>query len=176
MSEVIETVSSSDPIPTAGQVHYLPHRPVIRNDKTTTKVRCVYDACSKTTGPSLNDCLHPGPSLTESLFGVLLRFSTYRIAFISNIQKAFLQILLSEEHQGFVRFLWFADLNNINCNNLNDAKVAIYRICRVLFEVTSSPFLLSAVIIEHFQKFPDKKFVTQLLKSLYIDDLCSGGG
>ena len=130
--------------------------------KTTTKVRCVYDASSKTTGPSLNDCLHPVPSLTESLFGVLLRFRTYRIAFILDILRAFLQILLSEEHQDFARFLWFADLDNINCNNLNVAKVAIYRICRVLFGVTSSPFLLSAVIIEHLQKFPGK-------------NLCSGG-
>ena len=30
-----------------GEVHYLPHYSVIRDDKTTTKVRIVFDASSK---------------------------------------------------------------------------------------------------------------------------------
>ena len=34
-----------------GQVHYLPHRPVIRNDKDTTKIRAVFDASCKVNGP-----------------------------------------------------------------------------------------------------------------------------
>ena len=64
---VLETLSA------AGQVHYLPHRPVLKESKTT-KVRMVFDASSNVTRPSLNDCLYPGPSLCESLFGGLLRF------------------------------------------------------------------------------------------------------
>ena len=36
--------------------HYLPHRPVIREDKETTKTRIVFDASckSRVEGPSLN--------------------------------------------------------------------------------------------------------------------------
>ena len=61
-----------------GQDHHLPHRPVIK-DRKTTKVRMVYNVSSNATGPSLNDCLYPGPTLCESLFGVLLRFHINRI-------------------------------------------------------------------------------------------------
>ena len=44
-----------------GDVHYLPHHPIVREDKQTTKVRIVYDAFAKFTGPALNDCLYAGP-------------------------------------------------------------------------------------------------------------------
>ena len=54
-AKLIEPVLETDSI-SPGQVHYLPHRPVIKDSKTT-KVRMVYDASSNATGPSLNDCL-----------------------------------------------------------------------------------------------------------------------
>ena len=74
----------------------------------------VYDASSNATDPSLNDsddCLYPNPALFKSLFGVLLRFRINRIAFISVAQKAFSQILLQSRDKGFVRFIWFKDLD-----------------------------------------------------------------
>ena len=47
-----------------GNVHYLPHREVVRTDKNTTKVRVVYDVSAKSAGTSLNDCLYAGLPLT----------------------------------------------------------------------------------------------------------------
>lgn len=47
---------------------YLPHHAVIREDKTTTKVRVVYDAsCKGFNGVSLNDTLLIGPKLKPEL-------------------------------------------------------------------------------------------------------------
>ena len=45
--------------------HYLPHHPVVREDKSITKLRIVYDASARTSGPSLNDCLYAGPKFNR---------------------------------------------------------------------------------------------------------------
>ena len=100
--------------PQVGQVRYLPHCPVIRNDKQTSKVRIVYDASSKIGNiSSLDDCLLPGPLLTESLFGVLIRSCLHRYVFSADIEKTFLEILLDESYRDFVRFLYFRDLHDL---------------------------------------------------------------
>ena len=88
-----------------GNIHYLPHRPVIKDDRVTSKVRIVFDASSKIEGPSVNDCLHPGRSLTEPLFSVFLRFRANKINFIADIEKAFSQISLKPEHRDCAIFV-----------------------------------------------------------------------
>ena len=47
--------------PTSSIVHYLPHHAVVRTDKATTRLRVVYDASARSSGPSVIDCLHKGP-------------------------------------------------------------------------------------------------------------------
>ena len=81
-----------DQIPPPGDVHYLPHRTVVRLDRDTTKVRVVYDASSKVFGPSFNDCLHIGPSLNPLLFDILLRFRVHEVSLTADIEKAFFNI------------------------------------------------------------------------------------
>ena len=49
-----------------GENHYIPHHPVIRDDKTTTKIRTVFDTSSRGNEPSLNDCLYKGRHLTAN--------------------------------------------------------------------------------------------------------------
>nr|XP_047139071.1 uncharacterized protein LOC100199492 [Hydra vulgaris] len=123
-NNIIERVSESDIFKEPGCVHYLPHRPVIRKDKDTTKIRAVFDASCSTTGPSLNDCLYSGPNLLSKIFDILLKF----------------------------RFL------------------------RVVFGLTSSPFLLNATLKHHLNKYikHDEKFIERLIDDLYVDDIASG--
>ena len=73
-----------------GATHYLPRRPVIREDKQTTKTGIVFDAgCnSRVEGPSLNDILESGPSLTPLLTDVLLRFPSFNYVLVADIEKA----------------------------------------------------------------------------------------
>ena len=87
-------------------VFYLPHHAVVREQKTSTKVRPVFDGSAKDkNGKSLNDLLDPGPSLLPLLIALLLRFRLYAVAFSGDITKAFLQVLLKEDDRDFVRFL-----------------------------------------------------------------------
>ena len=53
---------------------FLPHFPVIKEDRTTTKVRIVYDAAAKDEGKCLNDAILSGPKLQQDLVDVLIRF------------------------------------------------------------------------------------------------------
>ena len=168
-SGVVELVPQ-DEIPQPGNVHYLPHRGVVRLDRDTTKIRVVYDASSKVFGPSLNDCLHVGPSLNPLLFDILLRFRVHEVAITADIEKAFLNIEIDPEHRNFVRFLWVDDVNKQN------PEVMVLRFARVVFGVNSSPFILNATIRHHVNTcLPvDSVLSRELLKSLYVDDYVSG--
>ncbi|KAK3732474.1 hypothetical protein QZH41_003783 [Actinostola sp. cb2023] len=155
---------------TPGIVHYLPHREVIRMDKETTKLRIVYDASAHSTGPSLNDCLYAGPSLSPLIFDILVRFRLNKIGMIADIEKAFLNISIKPEHRDYLRFLWVDDPFSDN------AMLKHLRFTRVVFGVTSSPFILNATIRHHLNHYTetDPQFVKELLRSLYVDDYASG--
>ena len=122
---VIEKVGS---IGIPGKVKYLPHQAVIRDDHSSTKLRVVFDASSKTIGSSLNDTLYKEPCLTPLLFDVLIRFRFNPIGIIVDTEKAFLQILVADYHCNFLRFLWFDDIFK------DIPQVLKYRFCRVYLE------------------------------------------
>ncbi|XP_065678212.1 uncharacterized protein LOC124818127 [Hydra vulgaris] len=101
-NNIIEKVSESDIFKEPGCVHYLPHKPVIRRDKDTTKIRAVFYASYSTTGPSLNDCLNSGPNLLPKIFDILLKFRFNAIGIIADIKQAFLNIEISPEHRDYL--------------------------------------------------------------------------
>ena len=96
-------MSPKDP----GKVHYLFRRPVLHEDKKTTKIRAVFDASCASNGPSSsNDCLYAGPNLLAKIFDILLRFQLDYIGILADIKQVFLNVGLFPEHQMFLRFLW----------------------------------------------------------------------
>ncbi|GFW70093.1 uncharacterized protein TNCV_2215461 [Trichonephila clavipes] len=86
-------------------IFYLPHRAVIRTDKTTSKLRIVFDASSHAKSQlSLNDCLHTGLNFIPNLFFLLIKFRVNPIAFVADIKMAFLMIEIDESERDFTRF------------------------------------------------------------------------
>ena len=59
-----------------GNTWYLPHHGVFHPQKKD-KIRVVFDAAAMQEGVSLDNQLHQGPDLTNSLLGFLLRFRQY---------------------------------------------------------------------------------------------------
>ena len=151
--------------------HYFPHRPVIKESSSTTKVRPVFDASAhEKNKPSLNACLAKGTNLIELIPSVLTRFREKKIGLVSDIKKAFLQISVCEKDRNFLRFLWHTDGPDM------EPKVLRHR--RVVFGVTCSPFLLGAVIEFHLDKAPiELKDTGELLKkSFYVDNCVTSVG
>ena len=151
-------------------IHYLPHHAIIRTDKQTTKLRIVYDASARDNGPSLNDCLFSGPKFDQSILDILLRFRTYKIALIADIEKAFLMVSVQEEDRNALRFLWVDDVQK------SPPIIEEMRFTRVVFGVSASPFLLNATINHHLERYRDKypNLVDTLLHSMYVDDVTCG--
>ena len=65
-----------------GPSWYLPHLPVVREGKETTKVRIVCDSAARYGGVSLNDTMLPGPNLQQDVFDMLLRFRSNPVALV----------------------------------------------------------------------------------------------
>ncbi|XP_045483297.1 uncharacterized protein LOC123688706 [Harmonia axyridis] len=69
---IIEEVPVSD---LQNQGHYLPHRHVVKENSTTTKIRPVYEASAKEKSqPSLNQCLEKCINLIELIPSILIKF------------------------------------------------------------------------------------------------------
>ena len=167
---IVEAVDPSDAGP-IGATHYLPHHAVIREDKLTTKLRIVYDASARSSGPSLNDCLYAGPTFSQNILDILLRFCLFRVAVTADVEKAFLMVSVAEEDRNALRFLWVEDIK------AQLPRLAVMRFTRVVFGVSASPFLLNATIRKHVEGYRDGdySFVEKFNRSIYVDDLTFGG-
>ena len=56
----------------AGQISYIPFKEIICRNKSTTRLRVVYDASATINKISLNQCLHTSPLLLPKITDMLL--------------------------------------------------------------------------------------------------------
>ena len=153
-----------------GVEFYIPHKPIVKENAETTKLRIVYDASAKAHADdvSLNDCLNPGPVLQNKMWNVLVRSRAHPVAVNGDLKKAFLQVRVKEKDRDALRFHWQPG---------EHSELETLRFARVMFGLTSSPFLLGGVIEQHLDNWESRmpEAVAELRKSLYVDDLLSGG-
>ncbi|XP_064488356.1 uncharacterized protein LOC135400454 [Ornithodoros turicata] len=154
--------------------YYMPHQAVVREASSTTKLRVVFDASSHAPRSlSLNDNLQSGPNLTADLVALLLNFRQHNGALVADMEKAFLQIQVKESDRDSLRFLWY---DHIPRPQEDTPNIVTFRMKRVPFGTTSSPFLFAATLKHHFEnmahKFPRSSKL--LSESMYVDDLLTG--
>lgn len=148
--------------------YHLPHHAVIKEDSSTTKLRVVFDASSRTSnGISLNEALLIGPVLQDSLYDLLVRWRTPRIVLKADIAKMYRQVLIAEQHQPFQKIIW----KNSPAEPLQD-----YQLRTVTFGTAAAPYLaiktLQQVANDSADQFPIG--AAMIKNDFYVDDLLSG--
>ena len=78
---------------------WVPHRPVIREDSVSSKIRPVFNCSLKTKRqlPSINEAAYPGVDLMNSLVQLLISFRPHKFSLLADVKQAFLQIKLKKE-------------------------------------------------------------------------------
>ena len=100
-------------------------------DKSTRKVRIVFDDATKCDGISLNDMIHAGPKLQQDLFNVLVRFRRNPVGVTCDIKEMYLQIEIKEQYQSHLQLFW----RDLDPNREPD----VFEFSRVVFGKNSAP-------------------------------------
>ena len=151
---------------TSSLCYYLPHHCVFK-DSTTTKLRVVFDASSKSpNGNSLNDCLLLGPRLQDDVFDILIRFRLHQFALSADVAKMYRQVALDESDRDFQRILWRDYVTD---------QIRESRMTRVTYGVASSSYHSTRALQESGKNHgPNPNKVNVILNDFWVDDLLSG--
>ena len=154
----IEEITDLDDI-NREDCNYIPYFPVVRPDRSSTKVRIVFDAAAKNRDKqSLNSQIEKGPNRLQDLFGILLRFRQYDIAITADISEMFLQCRLNDEDRRYHRFWWNGK---------------IWQWTRVLFGNLASPDISQKVLEFNAELFKEEYPVAAkaVKRNMYMDDV-----
>ena len=133
-------------------------------DKTSTKVRIVFDCSAKMDGVSLSDVIYAGPKLQQELFDVLIRFRRNPIALACDVKEMYLQVEIKEKDRPMFRILWR------DCDDGRDPD--IFEFNRVVFGKNAAPMECQFVAQENARRHENlyPMAAETVLKSTYMDD------
>ena len=129
--------------PTGSHVFYMPYKPVVREEATTTKVRIVLDTSAKPhpLANSFNECMNTGPTLQPLFCDIMIRARISTHLLLVALKKAFLQVRIKQEDRDTFRFLF----------NINGREEHL-GFARVPFGAEAIPFMLGATQQHHFNQ------------------------
>ncbi|XP_043469701.1 uncharacterized protein LOC122503290 [Leptopilina heterotoma] len=148
---------------------FIPHHPVCRDSSQTTKERGVFNASSFTsTQVSLNDCLHAGPKLQNSITTILLNWRQHKFVLCADMANMFREILISPEYRKYQYILWRESIH---------IPIQAYALNTVTYGMKSYLYLairvLRQLVHDEQSRFPNAAPV--LLNDTYVDDVYLGG-
>ena len=148
--------------------YYLPHHGVLKESSQTTKLRAVFDGTAAPAGrQSLNSVLFAGEKLHNDLFKILLKFRSYKIAVIADVEKMFCQVKMNRIHKDFVRFFWRPKENEA---------IKIMRLKVLPFGLRCSPFVAMSCLRELGKTLQGSypRACNFVLENFYVDDFIAG--
>jgi len=141
---------------------FIPHRPVIKKEAVSTKIRAVFNCSLRINkSPSINDSVIFPEDMLADLVDLFIYFRSNEFFALSDIQKAYLNIeLTSVEDRNKFSFVVF------NGNHFEH-----YRYRTVIFGFVQSPFFLHAVLHFHAAQCPNPHLSSIITNNLYVDNL-----
>ncbi|GFV00066.1 uncharacterized protein TNCV_4057381 [Trichonephila clavipes] len=150
--------------------YYATHHGIYRPEKSTTKLRVVFNCSSLTdNGIFLNDIQYNGGVIhtQEDLYAQMLRFRTYTYAFTADIKMMYRTILINPKQRNLQRIVW--------CESEHKSP-KIYELSTVTYGTVSAPYLaqrtLTQLSMDEEANFPLAASV--LRNNLYMDDVLCG--
>ena len=154
-------------IPTSPH-YFIPHQVVLRPQSTSTKLRVVFDASSRSTSQkSLNDLLMVGPTIQNTLYSTLLRFRLHEYVLTADIEKMYRQVFIVDNHRDFQLILW---------REKPEDPIQIFRLNTITYGTSSAPFSAIRCLSYLSEQFKDIFPIGSkvLNRDFYVDDLLTG--
>ena len=104
--KVARQVSEKELSDHEGPKYYITHHAVIKPSSKSTPCRIVFNSSAKYCGSSLNEFLAKGPSLLNSLLGILLRWRQNKVGYIGDISKMYHSIRIPYADQMTHLYFW----------------------------------------------------------------------
>ena len=148
--------------------YVMPHHAVLKPDKSTTKLRVVFDASAATTsGKSLNDLLLVGPTIQQSLLSLVLRFRLHKYVLTADIEKMYRQVWVDEADRNLQCILW---------RNEPTDSIKMFQLNTVTFGTAAAPFLATRCLKESANLVKDRFPLAArvITNDFYVDDMITG--
>lgn len=146
--------------------YFMPHHGVLREDSSTTKLRTVFDCSAVTsTGKSLNDIQHIGPTVQDDLLSILIRFRQYKFVVTSDIEKMFRQAYVNNTQRCLQQIFWRSD---------SSQPIKQYKLNTITYGMASAPYLATRCLVQLGQECTDKDVRESILHDFYVDDYVAG--
>ena len=84
--------------------------------------------------------------MSPLIYDILLKFRAHKGARTADIEKALLNMAVAPVDRVFFGFLWVSDIASDN------PEICVYTFARVVFSLSSSPFLLNATFRYHLTR------------------------
>nr|XP_044248571.1 uncharacterized protein LOC123002459 [Drosophila takahashii] len=149
--------------------YFIPHQCVLRPQSTSTKLRVVFDASSRTsTQVALNDILMVGPTIQEELYSTLLRFRLHKFALAADVKKMYRQVMVDEADRNFQLIVWRRDPLR--------STLKIFKLNTVTYGTSPAPYLAIRCLNRLGEIAQDScpKAAKVIQNDFYVDDLLTG--
>ena len=150
--------------------NFIPWRAVWNGNSISTPCRIVFDASQPTSsGVSLNDILAKGKNNMNKLVEIVIRWSSQKAVFHTDIKKMYNSVQLREEHWCLQRYIW---QNELDKGKLPEEKVIKTLIYGIRSSGNQSERGLRQTAKLSAEEYPEVDQIVQ--RDIYVDDCLSG--